>query len=496
MHELLTPDDMYEADRQAIQSGVAGVELMENAGQAIADQIIENNDVGKVVVLCGPGNNGGDGFVVARLLEQKGWSVSLSLLGKSSALTGDAATMAQRWGGNVEALLETNVIDADLIVDAIFGAGLARDIDGALAALILKINAQQVPVVAVDVPSGVDGLSGEIRGVAFKAEQTITFCAKKTGHLLLPGRAHCGKITVADIGISDQIIEGLELSQFENTPELWRSHFCSTPEDDHKYKRGATVVVSGPANQTGAARLAARGALRIGSGVVSVASPASAVLVNACHLTAIMVKGFKGSAELNTLLGSDDRTSAVVIGPGAGAGNKTRNNVRAVLDTKIPAVLDADALTSFEHDPETLFEAIAEHPDRSVVMTPHAGEFKRLFADIAALPISKLEQTRRAAQLSGAIIVYKGTDTIIAAPDGTAAINANAPPTLATAGSGDVLAGIIAGLIAQKMSTFYASCAGVWLHGEAATLFGRGLIAEDIPEMLPQVLRQLDGCDE
>jgi len=289
---------------------------------------------------------------------------------------------------------------------------------------------------------------------------------------------------VADIGISDEVVAGLNLSQFENTKDLWHPYFPSFTPDAHKYNRGATVVVSGPASQTGAARLAARGALRAGSGVVTVASPPGAVMVNACHLTAIMVKGFKGAQALNTLLRDDARIGAVVIGPGAGRDDNTRNNVRSVLEAGVSTVLDADGLTSFEQAPETLFEAIAEHLDRSVVMTPHEGEFKRLFGDIAAQKISKLEHARQAAHLSGAIIVYKGVDTIIAAPDGMAAINTNATPTLATAGSGDVLAGIIAGLMAQGMPAFYAACAGVWLHGAAGALFGRGLIAEDIPEVL------------
>ncbi len=492
MNELLTAEQMYEADRRAIAGGIAGVELMENAGQAIADQIFDNYAKGKVAVLCGPGNNGGDGFVVARLLKQQDWPVIVSLLGDLSALKGDAAIMAQRWDGPVERLGRDSVQDADLIVDAIFGAGLTRDIDGELAALIARINKAGVPVVAVDVPSGVDGLSGAVRGVAFQAQRTITFCRKKTGHLLMPGRGLCGEVLVADIGISGEIVDGLTIRQFENSPELWRAHFPHPAIDSHKYSRGATVVVSGPARQTGAARLAARGALRAGSGVVTVLSPPSAVMVNACHLTAIMVRGFKDAQALNNLLNADTRIGAVVIGPGAGTGNTTRNNVRSVLDAGVHTVLDADALTGFEQQPDALFDAIAEQGDRKVVMTPHEGEFRRLFAEISTLPVSRLEQAREAAKASGAIIVYKGMDTVIAAPDGIAAINSNAPLTLATAGSGDVLSGIIAGLMAQAMPAFYASCAGVWMHGAAAALFGPGLIAEDIPELLPKVLQQLE----
>jgi len=496
MNELLTIDQMYEADRRAIASGVAGAELMENAGQAITDQIVENYPKGTVAVLCGPGNNGGDGFVVARLLNQLGWPVALSLLGDVCALKGDAALMAQRWEGAVDVLSLSSTQGADLIVDAVFGAGLGRDIEGELAKLILAVNETSVPVIAVDVPSGVDGLSGTVRGVAFKAQQTVTFCRKKPGHLLMPGRGLCGKVLVADIGISDEVVAGLGVLQFENTPELWLSHFSRRSIDHHKYTRGATVVVSGPARQTGAARLAARGALRVGSGVVTVASPPGAVMVNACQLTAIMVKGFKDAQALNALLGGDRRTGAVVIGPGAGNGDITRKNVRSVLDSGVPAILDADALTSFEQQPDSLFEAIAEQTGRSVVMTPHEGEFRRLFADISVLPISKLERTRQAAKSSGAILVYKGVDSVIAEPGGRAAINTNAPSTLATAGSGDVLSGLIAGLISQGWPAFHAACAGVWLHGEAATLFGPGLIAEDIPEILPQVLQQLEDVSE
>ncbi len=492
MHELLTTDDMYEADRLAIKGGIAGIELMENAGRAIAEHIFENYDQGPVSVLCGPGNNGGDGFVVARLLKKEGWPVTLSLLGTVSALKGDAAAMAHLWEGSIEPLDQNSGAGAHLIVDAIFGAGLGRAIEGELAILIKKTNDGNVPVVAVDIPSGVDGSSGGVLGVAFEAMRTVTFCRKKTGHVLMPGRGLCGKVSVVDIGISNEIVAGLNVTQFENTQDLWHRFFPRPGHESHKYSRGATVVVSGPAAMTGAARLAARAALRAGSGVVTVASPPSAVMVNACQLTAIMVEGFRDAAALHGLLKDDGRIRATVIGPGAGAGNTTRNNVRAVLDTGVSTVLDADALTSFEQRPEALFEAIADKRERDVVMTPHAGEFKRLFGDSANLPGSRLEHARHAAQLCGAVVVYKGVDTVIAAPDGMAAINTNAPPSLATAGSGDVLAGIVAGLMAQRMPAFYAACAGVWMHGQAARLFGLGLIAEDIPEMLPQVLQQIE----
>lgn len=496
MHEILTTRDMYEADRRAIAGGVTGLELMENAGQAVAARIFEQFPIGKIAVLCGPGNNGGDGFVIARVLKKKGWRVALSLLGELAALKGDAAAMAKKWDGPVYMLTQKSPVDADVIVDAIFGAGLARDIEGDLAAVIETTNQLSTPVIAVDVPSGIDGSSGKVLGIAIKAQECITFFRRKTGHMLMPGRAFCGALTVVDIGIPDDVIAGLNLPQIENTKDLWHPHFPQHSVDSHKYSRGAVVVVSGPASQTGAARLAARGALRAGAGVVTIASLPAAVLVNACQLTAIMVKRFDSAVDLHASLANDRRTGAVVIGPGAGYGDNTRNNVRAVLDAGMAVILDADALTSFENRPDDVFDAIKEHPDRSVVMTPHDGEFMRLFGDIGHSFASKVERARHAANLSGAIIVYKGSDSVIAEPGGRVAINMNAPATLATAGSGDVLSGIIAALVAQNMPAFYAACAGVWLHGEAAVLFGVGLIAEDIPELLPKVLQKLAAEDE
>lgn len=495
MHALLTVAEMYEADRRAIAGGVSGIALMEAAGLAVVSVIEKHYPQGAVAVLCGPGNNGGDGFVIARLLKLQGWSVSVGFLGEMSALSGDAAEMAALWVGDVGPVNEDIALEATLVVDALFGAGLSRDISDDLAALMTTIYKHGIPVVAVDIPSGIDGLTGEVRGQAFRAEHTVTFCRKKPGHVLLPGREHCGDVTVADIGISDDVVTSLSPTHFENARSFWLAHFPLLSAASHKYTRGAVISVSGPSHQTGAARLAARGALRVGSGVVTVASPKSAMLVNASHLTAIMVKSFGDAQALNALLRADSRIGAVVIGPGAGAGDTTRQNVRAVLDAGVPTVLDADALSAFSQDPEALFAAIKVMPGRAVVLTPHEGEFRRLFPEIAQQGGSKAEKARQAATLSGCIIVFKGPDTVIADLDGCVVINTNAPPSLATAGSGDVLAGMIAGLMAQGMSAHKAAAAGVWLHGEAANLFGSGLIAEDIPEILPQVFKLLQGAN-
>jgi hydroxyethylthiazole kinase-like uncharacterized protein yjeF len=341
-------------------------------------------------------------------------------------------------------------------------------------------------VIAIDVPSGIDGTTGEVRGVAIEAQATVTFFRLKPGHLLLPGRLHCGEVSLADIGIPSRVLDTIMPKTFANEPPLWLPRFpCPTPEG-HKYARGHGVVVSGPLYSTGAARLGARGCLRVGAGLVTVASPRDALSVNASSLTAIMVREADDARALKGLL-DDQRKNAVLIGPGVGVGERTKAMVLAALGSSAAVVLDADAITSFAEDPAKLFAAIAERAS-SVVLTPHDGEFARLFGDITG---SKLDHARKAASHSGATILLKGADTVVAAPDGTASINATTSSWLATAGSGDVLAGMVLGLLAQRMPPFEAASAAVWLHGKAAKDFGPGLIAEDVPEMLPKVLREL-----
>jgi len=478
-HEVLTNAQMAKADAYAVAHGVPSLTLMENAGQAVAGAIAARFKPCPVTVLCGPGNNGGDGLVVARLLDESGFTVRVA---QDAEPKGDALAMSDKWKGTRVALAPEALDGARLVVDGLFGAGLSRPLEGAYAQVVEALN--DLPVAAIDVPSGLSGDTGQpLGGVVVKAALTVTFFRKKPGHLLLPGRALCGEIVVCDIGIPPQAAAtGLH----ENTPSLWR--YPRPDAEGHKYTRGHCMVVSGGAAHTGAARLAARAALRVGAGLVSVASPPNAVLVNASHLTAVMVKAFDGAAGLGQIL-SDKRLNAVALGPGLGVGGETRALVDVALKSGAAVVLDADAITSFKDDPEALFNRLHE----KCVLTPHAGEFERLFPGLLDESSSKLDATRAAATRAGCVVLLKGGDTVIADPSGKAAINANAPPWLATAGAGDVLAGLIAGLMAQEMSAFDAACCGAWLHGEAAARFGPGLIAEDLPEMLPAALRGLQG---
>jgi hydroxyethylthiazole kinase-like uncharacterized protein yjeF len=365
-------------------------------------------------------------------------------------------------------------------------------VSGQAAAMIAAINASGLPVVAVDLPSGVNGDSGAVMGLAVRARETVTFFRMKRGHLLLPGRQHCGAIFVADIGIPDSVLDKIKPRAFANDPALWSAQFPRPRADGHKYDRGHAVVVSGDVLHTGAARLAARGALRAGAGVVTIASPRNALAVNAAANLAVMVRPVDGAAALARFL-RDPRINAVVLGPAGGIGAAMQAKVRAALKGERAVVLDADALTSFAGNPAVLAKAIKARKGRPTILTPHDGEFRKLFNrldEVAHVPV-KLEQAALAARVTGGIVLLKGQDTVVASPDGRASVAENAPPWLATAGSGDVLAGMIAGLLAQGMPAFEAASAAVWLHGEAASAFGPGLISEDLPEALPAVLRRL-----
>ncbi|MFO1133299.1 MAG: NAD(P)H-hydrate dehydratase [Hyphomicrobiales bacterium] len=465
--ELLTPEEMYRADALAMAAGVPSLGLMERAGRAVAEEMLRRYGARPVLVLCGPGNNGGDGFVVARILKDWGWPVRLALFGNRAALKGDAAAMATRWDGAVEAV--GSMAEAGLIVDALFGAGLSKDFPPALAG---AINGAGCPIVAVDVPSGLDGLTGRPRGAAVRADVTVTFFRRKPGHVLLPGRQLCGEVVVADIGIPESVLQDIRPRDSINCG-------IRRPEPaaaGHKYSRGHAVVVSGGPLQTGASRLAAEAALRSGAGLVTISGSREALAVQAAQVTAIMLSDM----DLSVLL-ADKRKNAVCIGPAAGVGVDTRDLVETVLMSGAATVLDADALSSFGEENERLFRLVELGEGRPVVMTPHAGEFGRIFKGLGSESESKIELARRAAMRSGAVVVLKGADTVIAAPDGRARVNVNAPPSLATAGSGDVLAGIVTGMLAQGLPGFEAACTAVWLHGDAANRHGpRGLTAETL----------------
>jgi ADP-dependent NAD(P)H-hydrate dehydratase / NAD(P)H-hydrate epimerase len=493
VNELLSTDEMAQADRLAMASGVPGIQLMENAGRAVADVAAARYRLGtRITVVAGPGNNGGDGFVAARLLGERGYRVRVLTLAGHERLTGDAAEAARAFSGATEPASSETLAGADVVVDAIFGAGLVRPIEGVAGALIEAMNASGAAIVAVDLPSGINGSTGAIMGVAVTAAETVTFFRRKPGHLLLPGRLHCGKVRVADIGIPPRVLDHIQPRTFANNPLLWGREFPIPQVSSHKYSRGHAVVVSGPLSRTGAARLAARAALRAGAGLATLASPREALPVNAAASLAVMVRAVDGAGELSGLL-SDRRFNALAIGPGGGVGAAMRELVAAALDGERAVVLDADALTSFAGDPSALWSCVAARGDAAVtVLTPHQGEFARLFAaEVFRNAPSKLHAARAAAQGSHTIVVLKGADTVIAAPDGRAAISDNAPPWLATAGSGDVLTGFVTGLLAQGMPGFEAACAAVWLHGEAATTIGPGLISEDLSEVLPQVYTRL-----
>ena len=465
MEELLTPAEMARADAAAIAGGIPGLALMEAAGRAVARAAIRRFRPVRTLVLAGPGNNGGDGWVAARLLEQAGWPVAVAPLAMPRAGT-DAATVAARWRGLVVPFAAAEMARAGLVIDAVFGAGLSKPVEGWVAEVLGAVTA---PILAVDVPSGLDGATGEVRGFAPQAALTVTFFRRKPGHLLLPGRRLCGEVVLADIGLPATVLPGLGIRAWRNGPWLWR--LTRPGPEAHKYARGHVVVAAG-AGMTGAARLVAAGARRAGAGLVSIAAPdaATAAVLRAGDPGVIVTED--GAAAL-----ADPRLGVWVIGPGLAPEASTRALLRQVVAAGRLVVADAGALRAAAGDPRAVAGC--------AILTPHAGEFAALFGAPGA---DRPAAVRAAAAATGAVVVLKGADTLIAAPEGRLAINDNAPAWLATGGTGDVLAGIAAALLGQGLPPFEAAGAAVHLHGAAAEAAGPGLLAEDLPARLPAML--------
>ena len=485
-HALLSVAESRAADHAAEAAGTPSFALMQRAGAGVAQAVQARWTPRPVLVLVGPGGNGGDGYIAAQRLAEAGWPVRIASTIDRARLKGDAALAAADWREEAPVLdrkvhADKVIGDAQIVIDALYGAGLNKPLD-TVTREVLRAAERSCAVVSIDVPSGLAGDTARELGYAPRADLTVALHRKRPAHLLEPGRSFCGETVVVDIGAPAPVAPRL----VENHPDLWIARFPWPNVDAHKGERGRLIVVWGPPHSRGAARLAARAALRVGAGLVTVASPPDSILVNAAHLTAVMLKPFENEEELLTLA---EPVDAVVIGPAAGVTEDTRLNVLACCRTGAAMVVDADALTVFRDDPDELFSAL----DRDDVLTPHPGEFERLFPGLLKGSASRVEAARRAVELTGSVVVLKGADTVIAAPDGRAAINGNGAPWLATAGSGDVLSGLIAGLIAQGMASFDAACAGVWIHGEAGRTFGPGLISEDLPERTPAVLRDLQA---
>ncbi len=482
--EILSSDQMQKADRLTIEAGTPGFDLMERAGAGVAALVKSTYKGRKILVLCGPGNNGGDGFIAASLLKKAGYAVRVACLVKASALKGDAARAAKGWKGAVLSFDNLIVGPDDVIIDAVFGTGFARKLEKSVVTIFDQIKKSGNSVVAVDVPSGVNGSTGAADPHTLCAAHTVTFFRKKLGHALLPGMALCGEVKVVDIGIVYKSLDKIGYTAVENHPDLWKVHIHPKTPADNKYDYGH-VLVFGGGRLTGAACMAAHGALRVGAGLCTISSPPEAMNVYRAYLPNIMVEQRSGTASFHSQM-SDTRRNAIIIGPGAGV-EDAEGLRQAVLDVcrdGRPCVLDADALTVFGGDPDILLKALGQH----CVLTPHEGEFGRIFPELKTGV--KTERALAAAKKCNAIILLKGADTVIAASDGRIVVNINAPPDLATGGAGDVLAGLLAGLLARHVPPFEAACAAAWIEGRAASLFGLGLMATDLFDRIPAVLRE------
>lgn len=469
--EILTAEQMYRADKETCAKIMPEIQLMENAGFAAACQIARNYHKCPVLVLCGTGNNAGDGLVVARILQQWGWPVEVALTGQEERMSPCAKINAEKFNGFKRQLsfkrLEKMKKNGGLIIDAIFGIGLSRPVQDDIADFFRAVNESNLPCVALDIPSGIHADTGEVLGASLYCDMTITFCRPKIGHFLYPGKEYVGELVVCPIGIPDEIVRQNRPSFYENTPELF-----SLPESSpyhHKYSKGATLIRAG--KMCGAARLAALANRRAGSGLTAVSCTTQAYPVFASDTAGTVIQTADTAQDFSEHVNSS-KISAVVIGMGADKKDDTKAFLHLIAASEKPFVADAGALP--------FIKGIKKRSHG--VITPHAGEFTRLFPELKGK--NKLVQALTAAETLGCTVVLKGADTIIASAKGTVAINSVSNFDLATAGCGDVLDGIIGAMLAQGLPPFEAACAGVWLHSRAAEKAGKNMIAEDIIDHL------------
>ncbi len=476
MTEILTAEQICKASALTIEAGTTAKELMHSFGHEVTDLIRSLYKRQPVLILAGPGKNGSDGLVIANHILEQRWPVRVCFIGNVDELSTEAKAAYEKYPWEILSLSELGQIEEDLIIDSLFGSGLNREIASPLSDLIHDLNQSSKQIISLDIPSGIGSESGQILGMAFKATHTISFLRPKFGHLLFPGKAHCGQLHLINSGILEATVSALRVKYWQNEPFYWRSLFPRPKTSDHKYSRGHALIFGGD-RMTGAARLTARAARRTGAGLVTIASHDQVRSVYQ-YDTGVIVDSWENWDKLL----NDPRIGTVAIGPGAET-TMLKSYVISLCKYKKRMVLDADVLTAFSNERDFLFQNIQSNS----VLTPHEGEFRKLFPELIDAPIGRVQQALEAAKQSRSIVVFKGNQTVIAAPDGRAFFNNGAPPTLATAGTGDVLTGIITGLLAQGVPAFEASAMAVWIHGEAAKQFGAGLIAEDLPDLLPSV---------
>ncbi|PHR58034.1 MAG: bifunctional ADP-dependent NAD(P)H-hydrate dehydratase/NAD(P)H-hydrate epimerase [Robiginitomaculum sp.] len=479
--------DCYALDQVAEDAGVCGFQLMENAGNGMGRIIMARFAPKNACIVCGPGANGGDGYVVAKYLFEQGCAVSLLSLSPPNPNT-VAAQMEARLPAGVQREVKTIPTDCEIIIDCMFGAGLDRPIIARPAVLIEQVNAHPAPVIAADLPSGINGDRAQPGTPSIIAAMTITFEVLKLAHVLEPARSQCGEIVVIDIGFPAGTIDQVEPIAVQNHPSLWPQIPVIPDMLSHKHNRGRLLVDCGGPLQSGAARLAARAGLRIGAGWVTLCGTEDAMQVCANHETSIVLSVRQQGEPIAEVMRSQT-PDCVLLGPAGGVGEAMKRQVLDLLQTGTATVLDADALTSFAEHPQDLLEAC----HAKTVLLPHEGEFRRLFADLTTKTGNKISRVKAAAQRAGCTVLLKGADSVMADADGRVVVNTHTSSWLATLGTGDVLAGMVAGLMAQGQGGFDALCAAVWLHGELGRQLGAGLIAEDLPGAIPAMLQQFRG---